>query len=229
MTDNLHDLLKVDPLAEAEKITGQSYKTDETTSALGMLMHMMHHDRVREAAEATGDTHYNSTFEQALTVFLDLGFEVVLKDTFEGRSGGAQETYLVLWHDYGILGTLESFGGTGMNNAMIYYNVMSGAPLEWDVTSSGRYAVYDAELHAFVWAGYHDVRIGFRSKFSALKEAGTFLPRWVESPHLGLMTYRDWDDVPKTDRGHTDYSAADDTRAARIARLPEHVRKMILR
>lgn len=228
MTDNLFDLMKVDPLAEAEKITGQSYKDDNGTMSLGFAMHMLHNDRVRAAAEASGDTHYNSTFEQALAVFLDLDFDVVLEDHFEG-SNGAQETYLVLWNEDGVLGTLESHEGTRMNSAKIYYNVMSGVPLPWDVTSSGSYAVYDADLHAFVWAGDHDVRTGFRASFSALQEAGTFLPRWVKRPHLGLVAYREWHDLPRNDRGYPDYRESDKIREERILRLPEHVRKAILR
>ncbi len=50
--------LAVDPLAMAERITGKSYKDDESTSGLGMLLSLQHNRNKRDLLEFMGDTHY---------------------------------------------------------------------------------------------------------------------------------------------------------------------------
>ena len=219
---DLADLMRMDPLGEAEKVTGKSYKEDDGTSALGFLMHLEHTARVKAAALAEGDTYYSIDLAGALAVFLDLGFEEVLLDEFEHE--GRRETYRVLWHPDGILGTLESYSVDGMNSAKIYYNVESTDSLDRTVTSSGGYAVHEEGRK--VWSGNHDARTGLRASIAGLRQHGRFLPKWVDRPHLWPITYAESRALDGLD-WKTKGKVHDDFRQARLERLPEYVRSAI--
>jgi hypothetical protein len=216
-TDNLTDLLAIDPLAEAEHVTGKSYKDDADTLHLGMAMHLVHAQAKRQALTATRDTHYNSTLPEQIDVFADLGFEPVLTDTFSGRSYSDEpapdETFTILWNPAGVLATVESYRGDGRNSAKMYYNWQPAAGhTAWDVISSGH------TTGSGVLIGDHDVREGLRHTFNRMTSLGAFLPQWVERPWLWLLTYTD------TDAQGYDHKAITE---ARIARLPENVRDAI--
>ena len=213
---DLAHLLSFDPLAEAERVSGKSYKHDEGTLGLGMLLNLRHAEQKRAALAEAGDTHFSSSWDEQMAVFADLGFTVLLVDQFRGRDypddPASPERYAVLWHPDGILGTCESYRWSGRNNAKIYYNLNIGENRDiWHATSSGH-------LSGDVWVGDHDVCEGLRFKIATLREVGTFLNPWAERPFLWLLTYVE-PDVPSYD-----YKAITE---ARIARLPEHVQKAV--
>lgn len=208
---DLESLMRTDPLAEAEKVTGKSYKEDEATSALGFLLHLANVEAKQRAAAASDDTHYSSSLEDTLRIYRELGFTELLLDRFEG-SDGAPETYRILWHEDGILATVESYQTTHRNNTKIWYNVRFPDGAGWPVTSSGQY------LDDHVWVGDHDMREGMRVKLAGLRGAGTFLPVWRKRPFLWLLTYMD-----SKVEGY-DHKAITEER---ISRLPEHVQAAI--
>ena len=207
---DLGDLLRFDPLAAAEDLTGESYKDDEGTMALGLLMALDHNERKREALSATGDTHYNIGFDEALGILCSLGFSPVLTDTFDGTYDG--ERFVILWSEDGILAKAESYGAN-LNTAQILYN---WRPVDgvraWDFISSG-HVTTDGVL-----VGYHDAREAVRRNVTRMRENGTFLTSWVERPWLWLLTYMD---SKADDYDHTAITAE------RFARLPERVRSAI--
>lgn len=47
--DNLKELLECDPLADAEQLTGKSYKSDEATVNLGMAMMFLNNQKKQQA------------------------------------------------------------------------------------------------------------------------------------------------------------------------------------
>lgn len=210
MTD-IGSLLRFDPLAEAEKITGHDYKTDEDSGLLGFGIAIKHNERKAKALAATDDSHYGITFAGMTELMGRLGFEVVLTRAFTGRDG-VGEKHLVLWHPDGILGTVESYQGDMLNIAEVYYNVRPHEEyLPWSVTSSGQY-------RDGVWIGDHDAREGIRFNLAALREHGDFVNPWVFRGWVWLLNYTD------TNGEYDDYKAINE---AAIAQLPEHVRSAI--
>ena len=213
MTD-FNEMLKLDPLAEAEKLTGKSYKDDEATSALGMLMHMEHNDRKREALNARDDTYYSISFDKTLQVFDDLGFVRVHDHTIV--ESNYDDIFVVLWHPDGVLATTESYrNGESTNTAKIHYNWQIDDPSRgdlWDFISSGSW-VSDSVL-----SGDHDVREGLRHIMNKFWANGAFLNPWIDRPFLWLLDYGQ----PKV-VGY-DYKAITNDL---IAELPEPVRAMI--
>jgi hypothetical protein len=215
MSDQIRELLDFDPLAAAERFTGESYKTDDLTSRLGLGLHLRHVQEKEAALRQRSDSFYSMSFEPAMNLFADLGFATVYTERFAGHS--AEETYAILWHPDGLLATCESYTWNadeeaGRNTAKVYYNYRhrsGGYPS--GLTSSGHMA-------GEVWVGDHDAREAIRYNLNAMRAAGRFLPVWVERPWLWLLNYADvkvegYDHEALTER--------------RIAALPEHVRRAI--
>ncbi|MFA5387337.1 MAG: hypothetical protein WC322_02985 [Candidatus Paceibacterota bacterium] len=217
MTEVTRELLTFDPLAVAEKLTGQSYKEDDPTMNLGMGIAIMHNQRKGAILEAAGDTHYSMKFADALRVFQSMGFRVVLQEPFEGIDfkglpNGYKETFIILWHPQGLLATLESYWGDGLNSSKVWYNILFKEGVnQWPLTSSGH-------MNNHVWVGDHDGREGIKFNVEQLAENGDFLQTWVERPFLWLLTYAD------TKVEGYDYNALN---AARIAKLPPEVQAAI--
>lgn len=216
-TEDIAGLLRVDPLAEAEKVTGKSYKTDESTSNLGLLLHLGHNERKRKALQAANDSYFHIGYEEYLRLMGSLGFEGAYITAFEGHNG--PEDFAILWHEDGILATAESYG-EGLNSSKVYYNILRDQTCEdwWSRTSSGGFHLpsYDAGLH--IWVGDHDGREGIRTNLTRLREAGAFQKTWVKRPFLWLLTYAE------TKVEDYDYKAINE---ARINALPQHVREAI--
>lgn len=216
MSADLSRLLATDPLADAERLTGKSYKDDPETMSLGFGLHLLNSAAKESAAKAVGDSYFSMDLAETLALYAALGFVEVLCDEFTGTAYGDTdapvETYRILWHADGLLATVESYGTTGRNCTKVYYNldIFDRRDL-WSRTSSGRMVGDD------VWVGDHDGREGIRTNLNRLREVGNFLPVWVESPFLWLVTYAESKD-------DYDYAAIN---AERIGRLPAHVQAAI--
>lgn len=203
-------LLRFDSLSEAEKLTGSDYKTDENTVRLGLGLAMLNNEAKDRALAETDDTRWSLDFAGTVALWERIGFETVHTRNFVARD--SVETYLVLWHPDGILGTVESYGSTRVNTQKVYYNVRpTSGHLPWDAISSGRYV--DA-----VWVGDHDAREGLRFNLGRLREHGEFLPIWVERPWLSLLTYQE-----AREDGYDRKAITESV----IGELPEHVRTAI--
>jgi hypothetical protein len=170
------------------------------------------------------DTYLGSTFDDALALYEELGFEIVHGRDFTGRSYGGEtpysEKFLTLWHPDGVLAVIESHGGgIVVNDTKIYYNIQfPHAETIRNVASGGHFLRSAYDNGEFVWIGSHDTRVGLRSFFDRLRSAGTFRQQWVERPFLWLLTYTDTDDP------NYDYEAINEQV---ISELPEHVRNAI--
>ncbi|TFD27462.1 hypothetical protein [Cryobacterium cryoconiti] len=204
---DLQAALTRDPLADAERATGQSYKDSDSTMALGMLMFLEHGARKDALLAAANDTRMGSSFIETRSIYADLGFEEVLHDEFAGHDDYT-ETAIILWRGDGVLAWIESYGA-GTNTNRIYYNWLPEADDWHSRTSSGG-------LNGDVWVGDHDGREGMRHNLSRLAEGGAFQPVWVERPFLWFLTY--------ADKAHDGYKTITE---AVIARLPENVQSAI--
>lgn len=207
--DEIAAALSLDPLSEAERATGKSYKDDPATMLLGMLGATVHNAAKEELLTKANDSCFNSTFAEQMALFADLGFEEVYREEFDGTYG--PDTFVILWQTDGILATCESHAGTHRNRANVYYNYRhpDGYP-GFGLTSSGG-------MRGGIWVGHHDVREAARHKLNALWAAGEFVSPWAERPFLWLLNYTE-------EKGDYDYDAIN---ARKIAQMPEPVRLAI--
>jgi hypothetical protein len=70
----LDEILAFDPLAEAERITGQRYKEDEKTQSLGILLHLQQGQMKRDALIELGDLHRSIQYDAAKRLILNCPF-----------------------------------------------------------------------------------------------------------------------------------------------------------
>lgn len=120
------EMQKFDPLSMAEKMTGESYKESESTTALGLLMHMQKGEKMREMLSKAGDTQFSNTVSDYLRITGNFGFELVYKEPF--MSDRCEENLYVLFQkELGILICFDTFTWenrhvANVNGGKMYYN-----------------------------------------------------------------------------------------------------------
>lgn len=215
MPVDLDTLLRADPLAEAEEITGISYKEDDATIALGLVLNMDISERKKKALEARGDTLFSNDLERYISIIENYGFERVLEIPFEGKSyctGPApKEQFFVYWHPEGLLLAFDTHQTTKVNGATVRYNWKPDGELDWKLISSGSF-------HGDYWVGDHDAREALIHHMDALKAEGKFLNPWRKAPFMWLLHYMD-----SKVEGY-DYESIN---KERIAMLPKKIQEAI--
>lgn len=138
-------LLGVDPLADAEKFTGKSYKEDHDTMSLGALMHMAHAREKETALRFSDDTVMLNDLERYLRIAHEEGFEKVLEVPFASPHHATEEKLFFFWHPDGILLRFDTWDAIRVNGGNFYYNwkpfpgwFEAGQP---HVTSSGGWRI----------------------------------------------------------------------------------------
>lgn len=228
-------LLHNDPLANAEKLTGKSYKDDDSTSNIGFMM-SIHDNMVKDKAlKSIGDTVFSMDWLAYCEMIETFGFGLMINDS--SPDGG--ESLRVYYHEQdGILLCADSFQGN-RNAASAYYNWRPNLKPkeEWkdpdvaelvnfhSVTSSGSFYYpgkedmiqSDPPLEEIVWTGNHDAREALSFNMRRLRELGTFVPIWKKQPYLWLVGH--WEKEDKDNRNEIVEN--------RIKKLPEWVQKNI--
>ena len=231
--DNLRDVLNFDPIAEAEKVTGVSYKTepmDGPTNRLGMSFARANSERKRAILQKRGDTMMRDSVERFTTIAKMAGFQEVLRLPFDYKERHDDkmnsDTFYIYAHVDGILLVFDTYWNNKTTNAAkIYFNwsPKEGITRYPDVGLSGGWRrEHNDWKHPIdttdVFMGSIDVREALVFKTETMRESGKFRETWVEQPFLWLLHHND----TKTE-GY-DYQAIN---KERIAMLPEWVRKMI--
>jgi hypothetical protein len=207
-----------DGIAEAEKVTGKRWSNDpsQLTSFIGLRKHMEINQRREDLLMIAGDSIFSDKLPRYQGVISAEGFECVLIEPFTG-SNGEEEHFFIYWHPDGILLVFDTHQSIHINGGNFYYNIDFKEPRARSLPiSSGGFE--HAEDGRLIWTGSHDCREAIKFRIRELREHGTFLNPWVHRPFLWLLHYMDTK-VP----GY-DYKAINE---ARIAKLPEHVRKAL--
>lgn len=180
----IEELLSVDPLALAERLTGKSYKADDTTSNLGLALALHLNERKAAALKVRGDTSFETPFLATLQIAHELGFTTSYVQLFQGRE--VQERYAVLWRN-GILMVLESYAGTRVNNLQLYFDFKySDSDKLWSIPMSS-YPISDQDG---IRGCHLVVREGLRMRLDQLENAGEFVVPWVsDRKNLWLTNY----------------------------------------
>jgi hypothetical protein len=213
--------MDADPLDIAEKLTGKSYKEDEETSSLGMLLQFSKTKILNKLLIETNDTIYGMKVSQYLDIATSSGFRIVLELPFDGNVGDNHQTYnemfYILFHDkYGILLTVETYGETSVNSSHSYYNWIPNDIENYHLyISSGG---FNKNEEKNIWIGNHDGREGLLLNIRQLAENGTFLTPWVERPWLWLLNYVE---------AHTNADDYKEINQKILNLLPEDVRKLL--
>lgn len=231
LDDAIRKELSTDALVDAERITGQSYKDDPLTMALGMAGHLKKVQDKDALLSLAGDTTFSEGLGRYLEIVQGVGFEVVYTEPFHDAKWNQDDTLYVLFRPDGILLKFDTFGGKSVNGGKFHYNWLPSAPrpaYDHSILSSGHYCQPPGwkEGEPMVWSGDHDCREALVFHIRQLEEHGKFVSPWVDERHyLQLNHYADWErDQPWSPADSARTTALSD---ARIAKLPEHVRRAI--
>lgn len=132
------DLQKLDPLSEAEKITGNEYKKDDATVMFGMHIQMKKSEDLKKLFTFTGDVHFSMKYKDYLKTLTGAGFEIVYEEKFINFRDKSDEFYYVLFnYHYGVLIAFDTYN-ENVNGGNMYYNWMpNSTSSRFDCTSSG--------------------------------------------------------------------------------------------
>lgn len=230
--------LRFDPLDEAEKITGKSYKDDPSTSSLGMLLLWENGKAKDDILELFHDSTFSMGMLDYIKVVESLGFENVGEYPFEDEKYGKGETevFLVYWHpEYSILLDFDSYGGRfsgNRNSSQFYYNWLHNPDVKgYDFISSGSWIPVvpetDSGIDQLTLSGYHDGIEAINHKITRLSENGTFLKQWIENPGLHLNHWMDWEMNRIINGDSYDFSYSNEESEKRINQLPQKVKECI--
>jgi hypothetical protein len=215
----IHKALKRDGLAEAERMTGCSYKKDEATMAVGLALHCDINESRRSLLSVAGDSYFGITPESFQRVLDRGGFATVLVEPFVGRNDVEEKLSVCYNEPDGLLLSWETYNGDCINGGKVYYNWLPNKEINrFQFTSSG-------SLEGDVWVGDHDVREGLLHNMDAMRRHGTFVAPWVKSPLVWFLTYMDHDSTRGIDGFRVYKTLYDAKTAERIAKLPPIVQE----
>jgi len=213
---SISDMLSFDGLAEAERITGQDYKTSDVTSFLGMGLARDNNQKLSAALELKDDTVFTNQLDNYVRIITDEGFESVLTVPFVGNND-SDESLNIYWHSDGILLVFDTYDTERVNGGKFLYNwIPDDRSTMYRYTSSGGLATSDGQD---VWCGSHDCRQALRHNIKRLRDNGTFLSQWISTPFLWLLHHGD---VKNDDYDYKEINKQ------RSAMLPEDVQRSIL-
>lgn len=192
LTEAIEKELRKDSLADAEIVTGKSYKEDALTVLLGMALMLENNKNKQALLELTDDTNYGTSAEDYIKIAGRIGFNVVLQEEFYSTKWKQKDTYYILFHEKGLLLFLETFGlnekgQKTVNKATCYFNWKSANPdKSWpSIPISGSVT----QEHIF-YGDFHALE-ALVHNFTILNNEGKFVWQWVSCPHLWLITYEE--------------------------------------
>lgn len=218
----IEHLLSIDVIKDAEKTCKAKYELDKLTQEVAAVNFVKRNIRLTKELKVNKDTYKGISYLNLINVVMEEGFNPVLNETFQGKDWGGRkitEVLLAFYHETkGILLVAESFGGSLVNKAQMYYNwVPNQLDKDWQrAISTGGF-----EKTGLVWAGSHDISQAFKYKLEVLHKKGYFVQQWVLRPiHMLITNYSEETIEQKlTLKGYNE---------TKLQKLPEHVRKAIL-
>lgn len=233
MSHTFDDMLNMDPLLEAENLTGKSYKDDHDTMLLGMALHMQKRQVVKDELHLRQDTYYSMGYNDYLNVVHNLGFETVLCLPFLNRDG-IEERQEFLWRD-GLLLMVDSFtwnadGKMTLNSAKMFFNCEFAAYEDQiGFRFSGMLDSKSLDDDRYVWSGHVDAREAIVHTVNRMEAVGTILNPWITKP-LGLYftNYVQMNEHFNMKDARKSRELATKVEQDVIAQFPQEVRECIL-
>lgn len=189
------DILNMDPLLAAEKLTGKSYKEDRETSLLGLFINQMKNKVVEGIRREDKDTYYRIKWDEFKKLIVERGFTIDFQKRFTDDDGRKPEEIIahrgfVLLHATSFLWSHS--GEETLNGGHIYFqtvgnlsNILSlnhisgGCVGHLDIPGDYDYQkISDKSLarDRFVFGGSFDVRDGLFSFLTGLDAISTLVP-----------------------------------------------------
>jgi len=221
MRDRIRKAIAFDPLDEAEKQTGKSYKTDNDTAMLGFKLMQSNTQEINSLLKRSDDSCYSHSVGDYLRIVRDIGFEKLYHDYFVNKYGKTNQYFLLFHRELAILMVIDTFSSgfdpsDSINRSDMYFNWEPNSEANRRKgTSSGH---FHKDSNRYIWIGNNDSRLAIRNQIEELKEYGTFVNPWIERPHLYLYHHGD-----KKDSSHSTLEESKNMTKTRLEYLPEDV------
>ena len=219
MRDRIKKALAFDPLNEAEKQTGKSYKTDNDTTMLGFELMQRNTQEINSLLKRCDDTIFSHSVDDYLRIVSDIGFETLVHFYFESENEKSNQYFLFFHRELAILMVTDTYTileDETINRSDMYFNWRPNSDNR-DGTSSGHFHGFSYDKKESIWIGHNDSRLALRTQIEELKEHGTFVTPWIEQPFLYLVHHGDKNSkIPAVD-------GCNPITKARIECLPEDV------
>jgi len=238
--EEIDGVLHYDALAEAEGVTGDSYKTSRETTLLGIGLMQRSASAKDRMLRANGDVTNMMSLSEYLAVIERNGFKRVGEWSFSSfmassREQSRDESLLAYYRTPGQFLVFDTYSGrTSVNGGHIYYNVR---PLGWDrwkssITSSGSWYITDPEItewevaksrNEIAWCGDHDCREAVIHNMAQFARFGEFIEPWTNPVRVWFLHHMDTKDEKGEQRPWQSYDASAIS-YQRALELPEEVR-----
>lgn len=215
----IKNAITTDCLSDAERLTGQSYKTSKETESIGLILHLNNVQDRNRLLKLTDDTTHSNALADYLRIAFDERFVQVQHLRFVGKNNEQESMYFLFHPRDAILLVFETYGENHVNGGKFYYcwKPNSNKPEFGRHLSSGGWKEIDGQ---WFYGGDHDCREALRFHLRELRSLGSFVNPWVVDNHLWLCNYMDCDGSYDSEK----YKAIN---RARLALLPHEVRKAI--
>ena len=235
---SVDELLRFDALAEAERLTGSSYKDDEGTACLGFGMHIAAGQKKAETLQKLGDTFFGIEWGsfvrllQSSPVGLSLEWQGKFKDDQHGTDGdevafvNRTRSVLVYAHSYGHPSWYAGSPVT-VNMAHAYFQIQlseEGQHSVWGIPYSGGCVDRDS----WTWGCDVDGREGLFHWLNKLETVGTLVP-WRFPMHFWPLNYvevHEGDRIQKEAGNRADFRPFDELILRKVAQWPPVLRAM---
>lgn len=183
--------LNFDALATAEEITGENYKDDKGTAALGMLLHMESVAAKNALLSEMDDTSYSSSWPDFLRIIAEEGWEIKLVTTDDpDRSEFDTPDQQIIAYHAGMhaLMVADSYWGQKKINGGKFYFAREYDEYADRVGGSG--GGYEKIGDRLLFCGYLSFTGGgLRHNTAKLCSAGkAFTENWPEDSFIWLYT-----------------------------------------
>lgn len=229
------DFMSKDPLGEAQKKIGKSWKEFTQIDRLTAMMKSASINGAKtEFNKLRGDTYWGMGWENFKTLMLSKGFEIVLTDKFHhwGEPENIEE-FVIMAHKAGLLVTADSFGLTSHPESDLPVSVNSGTLYgqAMPTTSKGYFTTsctsgYEEDSNGNrVWTFQLDIREHLFADLTKIASEGDLLPIWTVRNSWG---FRLQDYGYEHGAGHGVWKEHKEKQTAdRLSRLPDWVRQMV--
>lgn len=183
--DLMEQVLKTDPLSIAERVTGKSYKDDEATSILGLLMDTAHNRIKQSMLKNSDDTYRSMPLKGFARIVRSLGFQVVYTESWNSEYSKGPEKFVLYYNSkFGLLLKMQTFNNvTTIDGISMYFNWRPFSPHCIDPIHgcSGHFE----DGHVFF--GDYSNSDGLRLVINKMLKYGQFITPWIHSPSLFLL------------------------------------------
>lgn len=235
--------LEFDPLYEAERVVGESYKNNEAVAGLGMLFTVTAARQKEALLKAAGDTTFQNKLDRYISIVKGAGFEQVLalpfqssREPYFGEEVNPPETLFVFAHREGMLLVFDTYRTDSVNGSELYFEITVNEPGKWPsmTNASGEFTDYDRnnpENACSRFNGSFDAREGLLFHIREVRNAGTLHNPWEnKNSWLWLNHYADSHTAEKI-REREGYAAESafwkNNTKKRLEMLPAWVQEMI--